>query len=232
MTKEIIVWDYLVRIFHWSLVLTFIICYFTGEEESLLHIYSGYAILGLIIFRIIWGFIGSQHARFKDFIQSPKVVYEYLKGLIKGDPIDYEGHNPAGGWMIIALLISLFITTATGIIVYDIEEQHKNTTNLGSQYSIISSAHADDDDERNEKYEENEENEENEKLFSHMENQENNKHDDSSEEFWEEIHEFFANFTVFLIILHILGVIVSSLLHKENLVKAMFTGKKTDLNIQ
>lgn len=72
MQNEIRVWDPLVRIFHWSLVVSFAIAYFSGDEENAIHIYSGYIVAALISFRLIWGFIGSRHARFSDFVYSPQ----------------------------------------------------------------------------------------------------------------------------------------------------------------
>ena len=74
------VWDILVRIFHWSLLATFIIAYVTSEDENIVHIYSGYAVLGLISFRVIWGFVGTKYARFSDFVYPSKVVKQYMAG--------------------------------------------------------------------------------------------------------------------------------------------------------
>ncbi len=79
------VWDPLVRIFHWTLALAFIIAYFTGDEENALHVYSGYYILGLLIVRITWGFIGTKYARFSGFTFSPTAVVDYLSNLFSKD---------------------------------------------------------------------------------------------------------------------------------------------------
>jgi len=199
------VWDPLVRIFHWSLVLAFTVAYLSGEEESEVHIYAGYIILGLLVFRLIWGFIGSQHARFSDFIFSPKTIIDYLKTMATGGAKRYLGHNPAGGAMILALLLGLVATTYSGLKVYAIEEGAGPLAYQTSEINIIRSAHADDDE--YERYEEHE-------------------GDEDGEDFWEDIHEASANFVLFLVILHIAGVFVSGRLHNENLVKAMFTGNK------
>lgn len=209
MNKEIHVWDLLVRVFHWSLVLTFFISYLS-DDDSLVHIYSGYAVLGLIVFRLIWGFIGSKNARFSNFLNSPSKVIEYLKGLISGKPQHYKGHNPAAGWMVIALLISLFVTTVSGLKVYAVEEGKGPLANITTEFSVISSAIADDDEKDDDEY-----GSRGEKVG-----------DNEGDEFWEELHEVSANFTLMLVFLHVFGVIVSSKLHKENLVKAMITGKK------
>lgn len=211
MNNEIRVWDLLVRIFHWSLVLSFFISYLTAEEESELHIYAGYTVLGLIIFRLLWGVIGTKHSRFKDFLYSPKEVTLYLKELITKKPKYYVGHNPVGGWMIIALLVSLFVVTISGLKVYAIEEGLGPLARVTTELPIISNAYADrDEDDKKEEY----------KQYSDQERNE------QEEEFWEEIHEASTNFTLFLIFLHIIGVIVASKLHNENLIKAMITGKK------
>ena len=212
MNRGIHVWDPLVRIFHWGLVLSFVISYLTGEEENDLHIYAGYAVLGLITFRVFWGFIGTRHARFSDFVFSPAVVVQYLKGLVFNKPKRYIGHNPAAGWMVVAMLICLFVVSVSGLKVYAIEEGLGPLADETPELAIIRSAYADDDEDRNGDFE-NDENEHGE--------------DEEAEEFWEEIHEASSNIMLLLIFLHIAGVMVSSRLHKENLVKSMFTGKKT-----
>jgi cytochrome b len=209
-SKTIRVWDLPVRLFHWSLVILFTLAYFTGDEENDLHIYSGYAVLGLVLFRILWGFIGSRYARFADFIYRPGTVIAYLKRLISSSPQRYIGHTPPGGWMIIALLTSLLITSVTGLQVYGLEGKGPlaaDATTIG----VISPAYADEDED------------ERERGHSEAAGDEENE---SEEEFWEEIHEFFANLTVLLVLLHVAGVVVSSRLHRENLVKAMISGRK------
>jgi cytochrome b len=205
------VWDILIRIFHWSLVASFIVAYLTSEEDNPWHIYSGYTVLGLIIFRLIWGFVGSRHARFSDFVRSPALVYQYIKSLRAGQPPHYIGHNPLGGWMVIAMLLMLFAVTLSGLKVYAIEEGKGPFAGLQSvELMLVSIAYAEDELDDGEKEEGNAP-------------QKSNKDD---EEFWEEIHEASTNVMLLLIGLHLAGVILSSRLHKENLVKAMFTGKK------
>jgi len=112
------VWDPLVRLFHWSLVTAFFVAYFTEDDLLTPHVYAGYLIMGLLAFRLIWGFVGSRHARFSDFVRRPRVVIDYLKSIRSGHPRRYIGHNPAGGAMVIALLTSLLLTTVTGIAIY------------------------------------------------------------------------------------------------------------------
>ncbi|MFV2005466.1 MAG: cytochrome b/b6 domain-containing protein [Gammaproteobacteria bacterium] len=203
-TREIRVWDPLVRIFHWSLVLAFTVAYFTGDDESDLHIYSGYIVAGLITFRVLWGLIGTRYARFSDFVYSPRTILDYIKSLPSGAPKQYTGHNPAGGAMIIALLVSLVVVTYSGLKVYAIEEGAGPLALQATEIGFIKPAYADDDDEH--EYGEHEEDEE--------------------EEFWEEVHEASANFVLFLVILHVAGVFIGGRLHDENLVKTMITGNK------
>lgn len=107
------VWDPLVRIFHWSLV-AIIAFEFLGEDGDYLHRTLGYVALGLVAFRIIWGLVGSKHARFSDFVRSPAAVLAYLKSIISGHPRRYLGHNPAGGVMVLALLAMTTLVGASG----------------------------------------------------------------------------------------------------------------------
>jgi cytochrome b len=196
------VWDIAIRLFHWALVISFITSYLTGDEESLVHAYSGYLIIGLLCFRVIWGLVGSKHARFSDFMYSPKHVFDYAKSMFSGHVDHIDGHNPLGGLMVFALLICLALTTASGLKVYGLEGHGplaKQSTSLfiSDAQASVPSVYGEDDDQH-----------------------------ETEEHFWEEVHEFFVNVTIFLIILHIIGVIVSSRLEQQNLVKAMLTGYK------
>ncbi|MDT8452847.1 MAG: cytochrome b/b6 domain-containing protein [Gammaproteobacteria bacterium] len=121
-TNEIRVWDPLVRIFHWSLASAFFIAYLTEDDWMDIHVYAGYTIAGLVAFRLVWGLIGTRHARFGDFVRSPREVLAYLKDMALFHPKRYLGHNPAGGAMVVALLVSLVITVLTGMSVYGTEE--------------------------------------------------------------------------------------------------------------
>jgi cytochrome b len=115
---EIKVWDPLVRLFHWTLVAAFAIAYFTGEELQNVHVWAGYTVLGLLGVRLLWGFIGTRYARFTDFVHSPRVILTYLKDVFTRKAPRHVGHNPAGGAMIILLLISLLATTLSGVALY------------------------------------------------------------------------------------------------------------------
>jgi cytochrome b len=111
------VWDPFVRTFHWSLVGLFILAFVTGDETEWLHLAAGYAIAVLILLRIIWGFVGPQHARFSDFVRTPREVTGYVRSAIRLRAPRYLGHNPAGGAMIIALLAMLIGISATGFMM-------------------------------------------------------------------------------------------------------------------
>ncbi len=163
------VWDPLVRLFHWSLVAAFATA-FLSEEGERLHEVAGYVVLGLIAFRLVWGLIGSDHARFKDFVPSPARLWAYLRSLVRGRPDRYLGHNPAGAVMILCLLGTVFIAAGSGWLM-------------------------------------------------------------TTDRFWgtkwvEELHEASAWLALALVGVHVAGVLVSSLLHRENLVRAMITGRK------
>ncbi|MFA6040298.1 MAG: cytochrome b/b6 domain-containing protein, partial [Methylophilus sp.] len=121
-TNTVKVWDPIVRIGHWTLVIAFFTAYFTEDDFMTQHIWAGYVVTGVVLLRIIWGLIGTQHAKFKDFIYSPSAVLAYLKGLSQRKPQHYLGHNPAGGAMVIALLVSLLITTYSGLALYAVEK--------------------------------------------------------------------------------------------------------------
>ncbi|MFV2060018.1 MAG: cytochrome b/b6 domain-containing protein [Gammaproteobacteria bacterium] len=120
-TGNIKVWDIAVRLFHWSLVISFLSCFLT-EDSSRLHIYSGYFIIVLILCRIIWGFIGSKYARFSDFIVKPKVAIDYLHDIRKNTNARFLGHNPAGAAMIVVLIVAVISTCITGVLLYGIDD--------------------------------------------------------------------------------------------------------------
>ena len=113
-SDEVRVWDVVVRVFHWSLVLTFAAVWLSSDDFVWLHKILGYGVLGLIGVRIIWGFIGGKYARFSDFVRSPATVAGYLKDTYKGRAARFLGHNPAGGAMIMALLLTLTVTGVSG----------------------------------------------------------------------------------------------------------------------
>lgn len=178
------VWDPLVRVFHWSLAAAFAIAFIVEDERLGVHVWAGYLALGLVAFRVIWGLIGTRHARFTDFVRGPSAVLAYLRDLLSLRGKRYLGHNPAGGAMIVLLLMGVAATGLTGLALYGAEEL---SGPLAAAMSGVPEPFA---------------------------------------EFLEELHEVLANLTLGLVLLHVAGVLVSSLLHHENLIGAMITGRK------
>jgi cytochrome b len=108
------VWDARVRAFHWSLVVLFLVAYLSAEDSEGLHLFAGYCIAGLLALRVVWGFIGSGHALFSDFVRSPREVLDYIKLVRDHRAPRYLGHNPAGGAMTIALMLMVGGICVTG----------------------------------------------------------------------------------------------------------------------
>lgn len=171
MLQRILVWDIPTRVFHWALALSFAGAFLTAETERYrdLHVALGYLMLGLIAFRLIWGFIGSRYARFSSFMFRPSEIVAYVKSLLQRKPNHYLGHNPAGAVAIFLLLGLGLLSCISGVLLF---------LEVGG-------------------------------------------------EMFEEIHEVAANGMLAVVIIHIAGVLVSSLLHRENLVRAMITGYKS-----
>ncbi|WP_414470968.1 cytochrome b/b6 domain-containing protein [Microvirga sp. M2] len=111
------VWDPFIRLFHWGLVGLFGLAFVTGDEAEWLHLAAGYATAGLIMLRILWGFIGTRHARFADFVRSPRATATYLSCVGRGRAPRYLGHNPAGGAMVLALLAMITAVAITGFMM-------------------------------------------------------------------------------------------------------------------
>lgn len=104
------------RIFHWSLATAFAVSYFWDDDMST-HENAGYVVLVLVALRLPWGLWGPPLERFRDFVHGPSVVFRYLRGLVTGAPNAHIGHNPAGGWMIVALLLTLLVLTISGVVM-------------------------------------------------------------------------------------------------------------------
>jgi cytochrome b len=170
MQSRILVWDFPTRIFHWTLALSFTGAFLTAESERLrdIHLLCGYLVLGLIGFRLVWGIIGSRHARFTAFVRGPAAVLGYLRSLLAGKPEHHVGHNPAGA---IAIVLLLGVGLGTGIAGW--------------------------------------------MTFN-----------DIGGDMLEELHEGLANAMLALVAIHLAGVLVSSAVHRENLVGAMVSGYK------
>ena len=137
MTQRILVWDLPTRIFHWTLVLSFTGTFITGESERWrdIHVLLGYTVLGLIAFRLIWGFVGTRYARFAEFVRSPAYVIRYLARLARGQAEYPVGHNPVGAVAILLLLLLGIASGVSGWAVYEeiggdwLEALHEYTSN-------------------------------------------------------------------------------------------------------
>ena len=174
-------WDPLVRVFHWSLVLFFLLAFATEDEWMNLHVWAGYAVAMLVAFRLLWGVIGTRTARFLTFVKSPRAAMRHLGAMLSGKTPHYLGHNPAAALMVVALLGSISLVAFSGMVLIATEGQGPLA---GTIFAGING------------------------------------------EAIEEVHEFFANFTLLLVFAHVAGVVASSLLEGENLVRAMISGRK------
>ena len=164
------VWDPFVRLFHWSLVALVAAAFLTGDEAEKAHIAIGYAIVGLVAARVVWGFVGPEHARFSDFVKSPAAILRYLSQALQGRAPRHLGHNPLGGAMMIALIAMLAVV-------------------CGGGYLLTTDAFW------------------------------------GAEEF-KEVHEATAYLLLAMVGLHVLGAVWTGVQHRENLVRAMITGRK------
>lgn len=136
--RKVLIWDAPVRVFHWLMVLSFAGAYLTAESERwrLVHVTLGYTMVGLVAFRLLWGWVGTRHARFASFVHGPAAIARYLRGLVGGRPEHYAGHNPAGALAIIALLGMTLVVTTAGWATYNevgghwLEELHEGAANV------------------------------------------------------------------------------------------------------
>jgi cytochrome b len=114
------VWDLPVRIFHWTIVALIATSWIAADRGFMrIHLWSGSALLALLLFRLVWGIVGSTTARFSDFVHSPRATFRYLRALAAGEKPRYAGHNPAGGWMVVVLLACLSAQVGTGLFAND-----------------------------------------------------------------------------------------------------------------
>ena len=172
---RILVWDIPTRIFHWVLVLCFVVAYLTSESErwQLWHVTAGYVFGALLLFRMVWGVVGSRYARFGQFVRGPRQVWEYLRSLLTRNPEHFTGHNPAGALAIVGILGLGLLTVLTGWASFN---------DYGDWIG--------------------------------------------------ELHEGIVNVLLLIIGVHVVGVLVSSALHRENLVRAMINGHKRGVAVE
>jgi len=115
---KILVWDLPTRLFHWLLAASFVVAYLSGGEENWLavHVFSGYLMLGLLGFRLVWGFVGGRYARFSSFHFSLREGLGYLKQVFAGTAQRHLGHNPAGSWAVYLLLALTLLAGLSGLV--------------------------------------------------------------------------------------------------------------------
>ncbi|BBO84040.1 cytochrome b/b6 domain-containing protein [Desulfosarcina ovata] len=134
---QVQIWDLPTRIFHWALVAFVGGCFVTaklGGNLMVYHIYSGLMVLGLLLFRMVWGVVGSRTARFSHFVRGPRAAWQYARSLTGSHPQHVLGHNPLGGWSIVAMLLALVIQATTGLFAND------EIFTYGPLYSMVSEA--------------------------------------------------------------------------------------------
>jgi cytochrome b len=121
MTEKRLVWDLPLRLFHWLLVASMVASYVTAKfiDDRQWHFYVGYWTIGLLVFRILWGFFGPRHARFASFIHRPSAIWLYVKGIFQRGSAPSIGHNPVGGLMVLLMLVLMSIQAATGLFTTD-----------------------------------------------------------------------------------------------------------------
>ncbi|HEX5794800.1 MAG TPA: cytochrome b/b6 domain-containing protein [Geminicoccaceae bacterium] len=181
--STVLVWDAPTRLFHWTLVLLVALAWVTGEAEGSLftvHELAGYGVAVLLLFRVIWGFAGSRHSRFADFLRPWPAVRAHVSGMLRLRPARTLGHNPLGGWMALLLLVVLAAQVGTGLFAAD-----------GALGGPLAGAVA--------------------PATAHA---------------IAELHEGLSGALLGLIGLHVVGVLAESLLTRDNLVRAMITGRK------
>ena len=143
--RIVLVWDIFIRVFHWLIVALVAAAYATWQLNWMVwHGWVGDAVLTLLLFRLSWGFFGSETARFRGFLSSPRRVLQHLKYSLRREPDHQVGHNPAGGWMVLILLALLLVETLTGLYVAnDIADEGPMTEMVPAwAANAIASSHA------------------------------------------------------------------------------------------
>lgn len=120
--KNIPVWDLLLRALHWGLAAGFTVAYATEDDLMTVHTWSGYVVLTIITVRLVWGFLGPRYARWSHFIRAPGEILAYLADVTQSRADRYLGHNPAGGAMVVALMMSIAATGISGLALYGAQD--------------------------------------------------------------------------------------------------------------
>ena len=122
--SKIKVWDICLRLFHWSLAILFVLSGYSAFQDKFgiyadMHFLSGYTILILVVWRLIWGFVGSETARFSRFVGSPKAAFNHLHSMLRGEPYEAVGHSPLAGYSVLLMLILLLVQATMGLFASD-----------------------------------------------------------------------------------------------------------------
>lgn len=136
--RTILVWDAPVRVFHWLMVACFTGAWITAESERwrLVHVTLGYTMAGLLVFRLLWGLVGTHHARFRNWVRGPRAVTRYASEMLRGKPAHYAGHNPLGALAILLMLGLVAVITASGWATYNdvaggwMEDLHESAASI------------------------------------------------------------------------------------------------------
>ena len=173
MSRKILIWDVPTRVFHWLLVGSFAGAYYTADSERYrdIHVMLGYILLGLIAFRVCWGFLGTHYAQFRSFLFKPSEIIAYVMSLAQRNAKPYLGHNPAGSVAIWLLVLLGVVSSVTGVMALE---------DIGGDLVV-------------------------------------------------EWHDWVSEGMLVIVALHVLGVLVSSVMHRENLVRAMVVGYKSGM---
>lgn len=210
--KRVKVWDPVVRIFHWSVAVTFFAAYLSGDDLLSLHVWAGYTVGALVVLRVLWGFVGPRHARFVDFLYSPREVWRYLVDLAGFRAQRHLGHSPAGSAMVFALLIGLGCAVWSGLELYAGEHNAGPLAGASPQRTpveaLISGLHVRADEDA-----------------GGREISGRRRHGEGAGP-WKDLHEALSTVVLVLVLLHIAGVVFASVVHRENLARSMVTGYK------
>lgn len=180
--SAVIVWDLPLRLFHWSLLLLFVLAYATGNRVQYygVHEAAGFALFGLLVFRLIWGFAGNQAARFSNLLRGPRAALTHVRELLRGRAEPAAGHNPLGGWAVSVMLVLLLIESISGLF--------SSTFDYAGPLAPLAS--------------------------------------DAWTDRMATIHRVNLDLLLAMIGLHFLGIAVTSILGRENLVASMIHGRK------